>query len=696
MVTEGPGSPRPRWTIRDWLAAAGLFLATAGVIFWQNAHVAVLWDLSYVLDTAARISLGQVPYRDFPFAHAPLTFLIQAAIIRLTGRVIFHPVVYVATVGGLATVLTWRIALHSLRGRVDAAWTVALLLAAPLTVLGIYCILPTPSYDCDCAFSILVAVWLLQRLTPDAAAEAPSSTRKLSWAFATGPALCLPLFFKQNIGLPFLAISIAAVLLLLCVECLVRPKVPSVAADRSHALKGHGFTGCGKTRPDSEIRRLCKRARLQPGHKRNKINVGFSPCKTSFRTKDQIQAFFRNLFSRAANTAKSTRALAPEVRLPGSQTPILLAILAGVAATLQFATLMLHFTVGVGNYFHWTIQFAAQRRLPGLQDMLGVYRDPNLLWTLPCVIVAIVLFGVPHPPRRSIARSVGSTLPWTHIAALALLAAPFLFTLYSLFLYDDADERGDTLLALWPLLLILATALALFNLFTLRRTLTFRAFLPIVLLVTINGTFMSQQLWGSTYAIWPLLIVLIAEMIAYLDRYKLVSSKLFARANSLAPVMAAVISATLLVCGSFYTASEERLSYVQFPDAPVEHSAFPQLRGLAAPGPFLPNFDELLRYASANIPFSDGLILLPGEDPFYFVTGRTPRFPVLLFDPATDPYSPAQVVEEARLHQIRWLIAKRELQIKEDPTPQREATLKLLMSEFTLSAHLHGYDVYRR
>jgi hypothetical protein len=69
---------------------------------------------------------------------------------------------------------------------------------------------------------------------------------------------------------------------------------------------------------------------------------------------------------------------------------------------------------------------------------------------------------------------------------------------------------------------------------------------------------------------------------------------------------------------------------------------------------------------------------------------------VLLFDPATDPYSPAQVVEEARLHQIRWLIVKRELQIKDDPTPQREATLKALMSEFTLSAHLHGYDVYRR
>ena len=80
------------------------------------------------------------------------------------------------------------------------------------------------------------------------------------------------------------------------------------------------------------------------------------------------------------------------------------------------------------------------------------------------------------------------------------MAAPFLFTLASLFLYDDADERGDSLLALWPLLLILAAAMAIANLFRLRRELSLRAFLPLVLLAAIHGTFMSQQLWGSTYA----------------------------------------------------------------------------------------------------------------------------------------------------------------------------------------------------
>src|ERR1700739_2142414 len=66
------------WRRRATIAAALLFLATSAFVLWQNSRVAVLWDLGYLLDTSWRIAAGQVPYRDFPLAHAPLTFLIQA------------------------------------------------------------------------------------------------------------------------------------------------------------------------------------------------------------------------------------------------------------------------------------------------------------------------------------------------------------------------------------------------------------------------------------------------------------------------------------------------------------------------------------------------------------------------------------------------------------------------------------------
>ena len=585
------------WNLRDWIAAAVLFLATAAVVLWQIAHVAVLFDLSYILNTAARIALGQMPYRDFPLAHAPLTFLTQAAIIRLTGRVFFHHVLYCALVGGLGSVLAFRIALGSLRGRVAEAWPVALLVAAPLTVLGIYCIVPNPEYDCDCGFWILVALWMVQRL------DAGTSAR---FGFAAGAALCVPLFFKQNMGLPFLLVAIGAVLLSLALSW-----------------------------------------------RRQNVRRQNSPAAPSSLT--------------------------------------LLSVLAGACLTLATAVLTLHWTAGIGNYLHWTIEYAGQRRLPGFSLMLGVYHDPTLLWTMPCVAVALVLLWMPDPLRGFLARRVESRIPWTRIVAFALMAGPFLFTLASLFLYDDADERGESLLALWPLLLVLAAAMAIANLFRLRGTSPLRALLPLVLLAAIHGTFLSQQLWGSTYGIWPLLALLVAELLAFLEG-------LAARAPStwFVPALAALISVTLLICGGFYAASEERLSYADFPDGPPAHSAFPQLAGLSTPGPYLPAIDELLSYTQANIPLDDGIVLVPGEEPFYFANGRAPRFPVPFFDPTIDPYSPAEIVSLVHSRNIRWLIVKRDLQTKEDPTPHRKELMKALLGDFALYRRLNGYDVYRR
>lgn len=570
------------WERRDWIAAAALFLATAGVILWQNAHVAVLWDLSYVLDTATRVAQGQLPYRDFPFAHPPLTFLLQAALIRLFGRVFWHHALYAAVAGGTGSVLSWRILLRSFDRGVHGAWTAALLLAAPLAVLGVYCIYPLPSYDCDCALATLAAVFLLQRLKP----AGPEQPAMLLRGFAAGVAICLPLFFKQNIGLPFLAA---------CVAVLALPF--AVALPRRAGLPGSA-----------------------------------------------------------------------------SWLPVVSAALAGVAVTLGCALLLIHSTVGLANYVHWTFAFAAARRMPALDNMLGIYRDPQLLWTLPSVAAGVVLLRCRLGGRR-----------WAQAVSIALIAAPFVFAVVMLPFCEDADERCDRLLALWPLLLILAAALAVRNLVRWRRQVSLGPFVPLILLVAIHGTLMSQQLWGSTYALWPLLLILVAGMVGYL-----------AQGNRFAPRLAVIVASTLLVCGGIYTAREDRLSYADLAEAPLAHSAFPALKGLAVPGPYLPEFDELLRFAEAHIPSQDGVLLLPGEDPFYFATGRVPHFPVLLFDPATDPYSPNEVVALARAHGIRWLVVKRHLQLIGNPMPRYGATLNLLLADFALDTRLRGYDVYLR
>src|SRR5881394_4068903 len=121
MVTNSaePASPTKvrQFLLGEIISGALLFLGTAAIVVWQNARLAVLWDLSYILENSYRISLGDLPYRDFPFPHAPITFLIQAGIIKLAGRVFWHTTVYCALTGGLATVTTWRILLNVLRHR---------------------------------------------------------------------------------------------------------------------------------------------------------------------------------------------------------------------------------------------------------------------------------------------------------------------------------------------------------------------------------------------------------------------------------------------------------------------------------------------------------------------------------------------------------------------------------------------------
>jgi hypothetical protein len=574
-IAEQPESDS-RWELRDFIAAAGLFLATAAFVLWQNSRLTILWDLSYLLDSSFRISLGQLPYRDFPFAHAPMTFLLQAVLIRLTGRVFFHHVLYAALVGGLGTVLAWRITLHTLKEHLASAWETSLLLAAPLIVLGIYSIFPQPIYDCDCCFSILVGIYLLQRPIRQ------KSSRLCS--LATGAVLVLPLFFKQNIGLPFLLITILCILALLLYK------------------------------------------RLRPA-------MAEAPDATT-----------------------------------------LFCVLAGAACALLVSVLLLYFTVGIGNYIHWTVQFAAERRLPGFKLLLADYMQSSLLWTLPSIALALVLLRL----RQNL---------WARLISLLLFSAPFLWTIFYLFLSPDIEDRAENLLALWPLLLILSVALTLYGL---RCGPSLRLLLPVILLTTIQGTMLSQQLWGSTYAIWPLLLLLVAEMVVFLAEIPL------PRASALASTLTAVISVALLVAGGLYAASNERLSYAHTSEGELHHSNLPQLAGMALRGPYLPDFDELIHFAAAEIPATDGLILLPGEDPFYYVTGRTPQFPVLLFDPATDPYSPSQLVELVRSRNIHWLIVKDELQIEGDTLPQSVTTRQLLEGEFTLYRKLAGYRVYHR
>jgi hypothetical protein len=117
---------------------------------------------------------------------------------------------------------------------------------------------------------------------------------------------------------------------------------------------------------------------------------------------------------------------------------------------------------------------------------------------------------------------------------------------------------------------------------------------------------------------------------------------------------------------------------------------------MATRGTWLTDFDELVAYTDKEIPREDGILCLPGEDLFYYTTGRRPQFPVLMFDHTINPYSPQEIADIARDRNITWLIVKNDLQLEEDPIERKDELMKLLMQQFESVDSLNNYEIYKR
>jgi hypothetical protein len=158
-----------------------------------------------------------------------------------------------------------------------------------------------------------------------------------------------------------------------------------------------------------------------------------------------------------------------------------------------------------------------------------------------------------------------------------------------------------------------------------------------------------------------------------------------------------IIALSFVVAGAFYVRSEERLSYANLEDGELKHSTLRELKGLSTRGDWIPNFEELVRYSAEKIPADAGILLLPGEDAFYYATGRRPQFPVLLFDHTVNPYSPEQIRAICREHNITWVIIKQDLQNEDDGVEsEKDQITAALENDFEQVESLTNYDIYRR
>jgi hypothetical protein len=402
------------------------------------------------------------------------------------------------------------------------------------------------------------------------------------------------------------------------------------------------------------------------------------------------------------------------------------ALLVGSVIGSGLAAVIVQSWVGLATYKYWTWDFARLRRTPSATDMLSVYQDPLLAVWLTCFFAGALLFwyfgrepkvedvrlnGQDSQPGKGDEQfgqkrhREGACEIIDHsnieqqddnrrskkillLPSVLLMSAPFIWPVIYLAIDTDASERAERLVNIWPVVLVASIVVCIFSA---RRLTGIKKFLPIILVATAHGVFLSQQLWGSTYGIWPMLVILLGLIILSL---KELTERRF---SGWLTAFAFLASVPLVIAGASYIYSNDRLDYVDFEDGDMQHSKLPQLAGLSIRGDYLPQFEELVDYVDKNIPPDEGILTLPGEDLFYYTTGRRPRMPALLFDVTNNPYTAEELAQIAHERDIRWLIVKNDLQIEVDKTiDDKDHIFDVLKPEFKHVDSLDNYEIYRR
>jgi len=262
---------------------------------------------------------------------------------------------------------------------------------------------------------------------------------------------------------------------------------------------------------------------------------------------------------------------------------------------------VLQLVVGIDHYLAWALTFAMAGRGVTLQR-INAFWDPSLIWP-GAILLALVLAAHAVPLRLRAQVFVGVLL----LALVARLLSPAIFL------------NVNTLL---PPVLVAASVLAIAR--SVRDGVRFATLLPLVLAGTVAGALMSTGLDGSSFAMFPLLVLAIAAIVRDLARF-------VPEPPRIVPMTGVLLASILTMSGAAYTLTNARLLFADVnAPGPVVRSQFPSLAGLSARGPYLGDLDAILFWMRDNVPAEDAFVFLPGEDPVFFALGRRPRLPMEL------------------------------------------------------------------
>jgi hypothetical protein len=190
----------------------------------------------------------------------------------------------------------------------------------------------------------------------------------------------------------------------------------------------------------------------------------------------------------------------------------------------------------------------------------------------------------------------------------------------------------------------------------------------------------------SVYAIWPLLLILIIyirnELLAIL-KYDI-----FPQIKVFIYIVSFVSTFWLFTSNSAWY--QDHLSFNFKPTSSITKG----LNGLACEGNIIPIMDNMFMFVEKEIPFAEAVATIPGEDPFYFATGRKSVMSYLHLIDHTYDYDTDRVWNEMKSKQIIWIIIKLETQVK--GYTDTSNLLTRIKNDYKLYAQIRGYDIYRR
>lgn len=333
---------------------------------------------------------------------------------------------------------------------------------------------------------------------------------------------------------------------------------------------------------------------------------------------------------------------------------------AGFTAAFAGALIVLQLIVGIDHYLRWTVTFALSGR--------GVAAERFAEFVPPAVaaLALVPLLRGQRPAARVLVLTVaGVVLIAANVIALSIVYAPGFF----------------------PPILVAAVGLAILR--ARREGPSFETLVAVVVAVTALGVLQSQGLVGSSFAIFPLLVVAIALVVRDVA-WAVPVPAVFA------PRLGMSLALALVLIGAVYALSDARLKFVDVnAPGPAEHATYPSLAGLSAHGPYLADLDEILFWIDDHVPPEDSIAFLPGEEPAFFALGRRPLLPSVYFFDVATPYAPAELGRIADDRGLRWVFVKDRLQLTEEP-PLTKAIAAVLTEHAMLVERVGAYRVYRR